>query len=68
VRLSEYSILRAVMAAARLMKLRNGVVRRRGRIAEGRHAMLTGPQSCPGVWEEEKREKMCSSLVKHTGL
>lgn len=29
-RLSEYSIRRAVMEAARLMKLREGVVRRRG--------------------------------------
>lgn len=34
-RLSEYSILRAVMEAARLMKLREGEVWRRGRQGQG---------------------------------
>ena len=57
VRLSEYSILRAVMEAARLMKLRKGVVRRRGEDSgrAARHADRTPqlPRCLGGGGERE---------------
>lgn len=56
VRLSEYSILRAVMEAARLMKLREGVVRRgedRGRVARRADRTPQLPR-CLGGGEERE--------------
>lgn len=60
VRLSEYSILWAVMEAARLMKLREGVVRRRGedRGRVARHA-ARAPQLSR---EEEEEREICGML------
>lgn len=60
VRLSEYSILRAVMEAARLIKLREGVVRRRGedRGRVARHA-ARAPQLSR---EEEEEREICGML------
>lgn len=59
-RLSEYSIRRAVMEAARLMKLREGVVRRRGedRGRVARHA-ARAPQLSR---EEEEEREICGML------
>lgn len=59
-RLSEYSILRAVMEAARLIKLREGVVRRRGedRGRVARHA-ARAPQLSR---EEEEEREICGML------
>jgi hypothetical protein len=54
VRLSEYSILRAVMEAARLIKLREGVVRRRG---EDRGRVAHSADRTPQLPREEEEER-----------